>query len=79
MSEPVHGGPVTDFVDDLYHKLGTDDAVKAAIREVMQRYVKPYFASLSPAPDFIDNLLYPFLENAVCEGVVRGHALIHKD
>jgi hypothetical protein len=80
MSEPVHGGPVTDFLDDLFHQFGTEAEVEAELNRVLDLYAQPVFLRLSPAPDVIDrNLLYPPLKNLLVSALIEGHKRIHTE
>jgi hypothetical protein len=83
MSEPVHGGPLADYVkeaiDDLYHSLGdTDAAVESALRGYYQTYVKPidipYVPNLGVEP-----IVDAALESWFVKAVIEGHKRIHTE
>jgi hypothetical protein len=78
MSEPA-GGPVTDFVDDLYHRLGHDEAaVEAALRSAFKKYFEPI--DLPYVPNLVvEPMVDGTLENWFVKGIQEGHKRIHTE
>ena len=83
MSEPVHGGPVADYVKDaldaLYHSLGDDEAkVEAALRGFYKSYVKPI--DLPWIPNIVvEPMVDSQLEELFVKGITEAHARIHTE
>jgi hypothetical protein len=83
MSEPVHGGPVTDYVkealDSLYHSLGDDETkVEAALRAFYTNYVKPIDLPWIPNR-LVEPLVDSQLEELFVKGIIEAHARIHTE
>jgi hypothetical protein len=83
MSEPVHGGPVVDYVkeavDRLYHVLGEDEAaVSVALRAFYQKYIKPI--DLPYVPNLgVEPMVDAALEDWFVKGIQKAHDAIHTE
>lgn len=83
MSEPVHGGPVVDYVteaiDAIYHSLGHDEAaVAVALRGFYRKYIKPI--DLPYVPNLaVEPMVDAALEDWFVKGIQEAHKRFHKE
>lgn len=73
----AQGGPVADWIDDLYHAQGGDEGVEKFLREQYAR-VKPYI-DIPYVPAAFEGVIHGALENMLVRAVKELHKRIHND